>query len=43
METLKTLILTIIVLTLVNKCLSFYDTVVFTGPLLNKKIIVPFI
>ena len=43
METLTTLILTIIVLNVVSKGLSFYYTVIFTGPSTTHPILVPFI
>ena len=43
METLEALILTITVLNLVSKGLSFYYTVIFTDPLLHKQFVVPFI
>ena len=37
METLKALILTIIVLNLVRKGLSFYYTIIFTGPSISYR------
>ena len=37
METLKALILTIIVLNFVSKGLSFYYTIIFTGPSLSYR------
>ena len=37
METLEALILTITVLNLVSKGLSFYYTVIFTDPLRHKQ------
>ena len=44
METLKALILTIIVLNLVSKGLSSYYSVIFTGPYTSKAIyIVPLV
>ena len=43
METLEALILTITVLNLVSKGLSFYHTVIFTDPLRHKQFAVPFI
>ena len=43
METLTTLILTIIVLNVVSKGLSFYYTVIFTGPSTTHPIMVTFI
>ena len=43
MEALAALILTIIVLNVVSKGLSFYYTVVFTGPSTTQPIMVPFV
>ena len=43
METLTALILTIIILNVVSKGLSFYYTVIFTGPSTTQPIMVSFI